>query len=185
MKNLSLVFVLGMSVLIAACATHPPLETVKAVDLNRYYGTWYEITRLPNRFQKRCVSDTRATYQPTGTDVTVLNACRTADGTLEQAKGRAKVVEGSGGARLRVSFFRPFYGDYWILDLDPDYRWVLIGEPGRDYAWVLARQPGLDSATLEALLSKAAALGFDRQKFVTTPHTATIPQDNNPGGKPQ
>lgn len=176
MKILSLVFALGISVLIAACATHPQLETVKTVDLDRYYGTWYEIARLPNRFQKRCVSDVQATYRSARAHVAVLNQCRTADGTLEQAKGVAKVVKGSGGARLRVSFFRPFYGDYWILDLDPDYRWVLIGEPGRDYAWVLARQPWLDSATLDTLLSKAAALGFDRQKFVTTSHTATRTQ---------
>jgi apolipoprotein D and lipocalin family protein len=81
------------------------------------------------------------------------------------------VVEGSNGAKLRVSFFRPFYGDYWILALDPDYRWVLIGEPGRDYAWVLARQPEMDAATLETLLSRAADLGFDREAFVRTRHS--------------
>lgn len=171
MKILPLACALGVSVLLAACAMPPPLATVRAVDLDRYYGVWYEVARLPNRFQKMCVSDTRATYRPDGEHVSVLNQCRTADGTLEQATGIAKGVEGSGGAKLRVSFFRPFYGDYWILDLDPEYRWVLVGEPGREYAWVLARHPGLDAATFDAILAKAAALGFDRQKFVKTPHT--------------
>lgn len=173
MKPPLFIVVICTSFLLAACTTHPPLETVKSVDLNRYYGTWYEIARLPNRFQKMCASDTRATYQPDGEDVTVLNQCRTADGTLEQAKGIAKVVEGSMGAKLRVSFFRPFYGDYWILGLDPDYRWVLIGEPGRDYAWVLARQPEMDQVMLDKLLSKAADLGFDREAFVRTRHSQT------------
>jgi apolipoprotein D and lipocalin family protein len=105
----------------------------------------------------------------------VINQCRTADGTIEQADGMANVVEGSQGAKLRVSFFRPFYGDYWILDLDPDYRWVLVGEPGRKYAWILAREQQLDQATLEALLARAAALGFDRRAFLFTPHTKPSP----------
>ena len=158
--------------LVAACTTPaPPLPTVQSVDLGRYYGTWYEIAHLPNRFQSMCVSDTQANYRPDDDVVSVVNQCRTAEGTLERANGLAKVVEGSHGAKLRVSFFRPFYGDYWILELDPDYRWVLIGEPGRQYAWVLARQPQLDDATLQRLLARASALGFDRQAFVRTPHT--------------
>lgn len=160
------------TVLLSACMPPTsPLPTVRAVDLSRYYGTWYEIALLPNRFQSMCVSDTRATYRPDGEKVSVVNQCRTADGAIEQAEGIAEVVEGSHGARLRVSFFRPFYGDYWILELDPDYRWVLVGEPGRNYAWILAREKTLDEATLQRLLSRAAALGFDRQAFVRTPHT--------------
>jgi apolipoprotein D and lipocalin family protein len=172
MKSLLCSMVIGTTALLAACApTYPSLPTVHAVDLDRYYGTWYEIARLPNRFQAMCVSDTQATYRPDGNQVTVVNRCRTADGKFEQADGVAKVVAGSHGAKLRVSFFRPFYGDYWILDLDPDYRWVLVGEPSRKYAWILARQPRLDDATREALLNRAATLGFDRRAFVSTPHT--------------
>jgi apolipoprotein D and lipocalin family protein len=157
---------------LAGCTTrHPPLPTVQAVDLERYSGIWYEIARLPNSFQSMCASDIQATYQPDGNAVAVLNQCRTENGKLEQASGIAKVVAGSHGAKLRVSFFRPFYGDYWILELDPGYRWVLVGEPGRKYAWILAREPKLDAATREMLLSQAAALGFDRQAFIETPHT--------------
>ncbi|MHB0973594.1 MAG: lipocalin family protein [Thiobacillus sp.] len=175
MKSVLHLVGIAAAVLPAACAsTPPPLATVQTVDLDRYYGTWHEIARLPNRFQAKCVSDTKATYRPYGNGVKVVNQCRTASGTLEQADGIARVVPGSQGARLRVSFFHPFYGDYWILDLDPDYRWVLVGEPGRHYAWILAREPKLDAATLEALLSRAAALGFDRQAFIRTPQASAV-----------
>jgi apolipoprotein D and lipocalin family protein len=172
MTQVSRFAALAASALLAACAPHPPLPTVQSVELARYYGTWYEIARLPNRFQAMCASDTRATYRPDGENVSVLNSCRTAEGKPEQAEGIARVVEDSQGAKLRVSFFRPFYGDYWVLALDPDYRWVLVGEPSRKYAWVLAREPKLDAATLDALLARAAALGFERQAFLLTPHTA-------------
>ena len=177
MKNPTYVASLGAAALLAACSTtpHPPLPTVQAVDLGRYYGTWYEIARLPNSFQARCASNTQALYRPEGTEVAVVNRCRTADNAIKQADGIARVVAGSHGAKLRVSFFRPFYGDYWILALDTDYRWALVGEPGRKYAWILARQPKLDEATLEALLNRAAALGFDRQAFLRTPHTGALP----------
>jgi len=177
MKNPAYLASLGAAALLAACITtpHPPLPTVQAVDLGRYYGTWYEIARLPNSFQARCASDTQALYRPEGKEVAVVNRCRTADGAIEQADGIARVVADSHGAKLRVSFFRPFYGDYWILALDPGYRWVLVGEPGRKYAWILTRQPKLDEATLEALLNRAAALGFDRQAFLRAPHTGAEP----------
>ena len=172
MKPARYAYALFAAALLSACATpHPPLPTVQNVDLNRYYGTWYEIAMLPNSFQSMCVSDTQALYRPDGKNVSVVNQCRTADGTIKQADGIAKQVEGSHGAKLRVSFFRPFYGDYWILELDPDYRWVLVGEPGRKYAWILARNTSLDAATLDRLLARAAVLGFDRKAFVLTPHT--------------
>jgi len=172
MKRFQSVIAIGASLILGACTpSHPPLPTVPAVDLERYYGTWYELARLPNRFQSMCASDTQAAYRPDGKAVTVVNQCRTKSGALEKATGIAHVVEGSQGAKLRVSFFRPFYGDYWILALDPDYRWVLVGEPGRKYAWILAREPQLDKAALEDLLTRAAALGFDRRAFLSTPHT--------------
>lgn len=172
MKRLRSLFACAAVVLAAGCAApHAPLPTVAAVDLDRYAGRWVEIARLPNRFQSQCVSDTRATYAREGDRITVLNECRTAEDRFTHVQGTARVVEGSNNAKLRVSFFRPFYGDYWVLALDPDYRWVLVGEPSRTYAWILARSPALDDATREALLAQAAALGFDRGAFVTTPHT--------------
>lgn len=162
---------LGVALALAGCATPgAPLPTVTAVDLDRYAGTWYEIALLPNRFQSRCVADTQAAYRLDGDRLKVVNRCRTADGTIDTATGVARVVPGSGGAKLRVSFFRPFYGDYWILDLDPAYRWALVGEPSRRYAWILARETTLDAATVEQLLARAATLGFNRQAFVRSPH---------------
>lgn len=156
----------------AGCMLQPatPLPTVESVDLARYMGEWYEIALLPNRFQSMCVADTQASYRLDGDVVRVRNRCRKADGAIEEAVGVAKVVEGSSNTKLLVSFFRPFYGDYWILALDPNYRWVLIGEPSRKYGWVLSRTPGLDDASLQVALDKAAALGFHREAFQRTPH---------------
>lgn len=176
MKRVFRLACLGIMLMLGACtSSRPPLPTVPAVDLGRYAGTWYEIAHLPNFFQSTCASDTQATYRLDGNDVEVINQCRKQDGTLEQIRGIAKVVAGSQGAKLRVSFFRPIYGDYWILDLDPEYRWVLVGEPRRKYAWILARAPALDATTRETLLARAEALGFDRQAFVGTPHGVPVP----------
>jgi apolipoprotein D and lipocalin family protein len=151
-----------------------PLPTVAAVDLQRYAGAWYEIALLPNRFQKQCVADTQARYRLDGNRVEVINRCRTASGEVDRTAGHAKTVDGGGNAKLRVTFFWPFYGNYWVLDLDEDYRHVLIGEPSRKYAWVLSRTPQMDEAQLQKLLERAAELGFNRQAFQRTPQTQPL-----------
>ncbi|MCX2860243.1 lipocalin family protein [Paucibacter sp. PLA-PC-4] len=158
----------------AANAADAPLPTVASVDLARYAGAWYEIALLPNRFQRQCVADTQARYRPDGDRVEVINRCRAASGDIEDVKGHAKVVDGSGNARLRVTFFWPFYGDYWVLDLDENYRQVLVGTPNRKYAWVLSREPQMDEAQLQRLLDKAASLGFDKSAFQRTPQTRPL-----------
>lgn len=157
-----------------APAADATLPTVAQVDLARYAGAWYEIALLPNRFQKQCVADTQARYRLDGERVQVINRCRRADGRVDDIQGHAKVVEGSGNAKLRVSFFWPFYGDYWVLALDTDYRHVLVGAPSRKFAWVLSRTPQLDEATLQTLLDRAAALGFDKAAFQRTPQTQPL-----------
>ena len=156
---------------LAGCATPRPLETVASVDLDRYLGTWYEIALIPNRFQQKCASDTRAEYVRDGEAVRVINRCRNAQGGEEEAHGIARVVEGSGNAKLRVSFFGPFYGDYQILALDSGYRWALVGEPRREYGWILARTPTLDAQTIDTLLARAEALGYERQAFRRSPQS--------------
>lgn len=168
--------VAAVTACLTGCISTPavPLPTVEAVDLNRYMGTWYEIASLPNWFQRSCASDTQARYALAGDDVRVANRCRRADGGVEEANGVAKVVGGSGNAKLRVSFFRPFYGDYWILALDPDYRWVLVGHPSREYGWVLSRSPTLDTAKVDSILDRAVALGYDRAAFRRTPQMRPI-----------
>lgn len=163
---------------LAGCASGPtaPLPTVPSVDLARYAGAWYEVASLPNRFQKQCVADTQARYRQTGADIEVVNRCRTADGQVDDITGVAKVVPDSGNAKLRVSFFRPFYGDYWILGLGggADYGWVLVGEPTRKFGWVLSRKPTIAPADLEAALARAEALGYARSAFKTTPQTRPL-----------
>jgi apolipoprotein D and lipocalin family protein len=177
-KTRSALTVLGLlaAAALAGCSSTPtaPLPTVAQVDLARYAGGWYEITALPNPFQSMCVADTKARYKAKGDDIEVFNRCRRADGTVADATGIAKVTPDSGNARLRVSFFRPFYGDYWVLALPDDYRWVLVGEPGRRYAWLLARTPQLSAADVETALQRAAELGFDRSAFKLTPQTRPL-----------
>lgn len=162
-----------------ACSTtrNAPLPTVESVDLQRYAGDWYEIARLPNFFQSACASDTVARYRvDSGAGVSVRNRCRRADGSIDSIDGNATVVPGSGGARLKVTFFWPFRGDYWILAVDPAYQTVLVGEPRRKYAWVLSRAPTMDQQRLDSLLDRAQALGFERSAFERTPQRQPIPE---------
>ena len=145
----------------------PILDSVAMVDVSRYLGTWYQQALIPNKFQAVCVSETSATYlrDRDGDGLVVVNQCRRADGKVETARGVAKIVAGSNNAKLRVSFFRPFYGDYWVLALDPNYNWVLVGEPKREFGWILSRNPTLDEATLKQILDRAVSLGYERTAF--------------------
>ncbi len=163
MKALALLLALALPVR----AEPPPV--VPRVDLPRYMGTWHEIAKFPNRFQRGCTCTT-ATYalRPDG-KVSVVNRCGTADGKGKQSRGWAKVADAATGAKLKVTFFWPFFGDYWILDLDPDYRRVLVGTPDRKYLWILAREPRLGEADYEALVAKARQLGFPVERLEKTP----------------
>jgi apolipoprotein D and lipocalin family protein len=165
---------LGAAALLAACNSTVPANappTVASVDVERYLGTWVQQGMVPNKFQKMCASNTRATYAKDGEGLSVLNQCVDADGKPVEAKGVAKIVEGSNNAKLKVSFFRPFYGDYWVLALGPDYQWVLVGDPTREFGWVLSRAAKLDDATYSAILDKAVALGYDKSRFVRSVNT--------------
>ena len=139
------------------------LETVEAVDLDRYLGKWYEIASYPAWFAKNCTGVTAEYSMKENGKIEVLNRCRkgSLDGKLKEAKGRAKVVDLESNSKLKVSFFGPFWGDYWIIDLDPDYRWAVVGEPKRNYLWILSRTPTLDKSTLDAILSRLPAAGYD------------------------
>ncbi|MCK8784477.1 lipocalin family protein [Roseomonas sp. NAR14] len=165
--------------LLAACATPAdPPRTVARVDLARYLGTWYEVARLPNRFEDADCRDITAEYglRPDGR-IGVVNTCRKPDGRVDRAEGSAYAVEGTNNSRLRVSFFWPFYGDYWVIGLDPDYRWAVVGAPGRDYLWVLSRTPVLPPAEYEAALGVARREGFDLNKLILPAQSATSHAD--------
>ena len=156
---------------LGACAgvvSKGDLSTVASVDLSRYIGTWYEIARLPMWFQRHCV-DSKAIYssRPDGL-VGVHNECVTESGGVEQAEGVATVVDPKTNARLTVAFDNWFArlfgssreGNYWILDLDPEYRTAMVGTPDRRYLWVLSRTPQLEDSTYRRLVDRARQLGY-------------------------
>jgi apolipoprotein D and lipocalin family protein len=166
--------VAGFLAMLAGCAPSgpglPPLHTVAQVDLPRYMGTWYEIASYPHRFQKGCVAS-RADYRLLADGkVEVVNQCREErlDGPLKSVTGTARVVDATTNARLEVSFFRPFWGDYWIIDLDPGYRWAMVGHPSRDYLWILSRTPTLDETVYQQLLAGLPAKGYDQARLRRT-----------------
>jgi lipocalin len=167
----SLILGLLSSLLFGACGgEHPPLEVVDEVELYRYTGTWYEIERLPNRFERnlKCVTATYTLDEKDRSRITVRNrGINTAkDNKAEDIKGSARVPNPEEPAKLKVTFFWPFAGDYHILALDEaegeaPYRYALVGDPSRKFLWILARNPDLDPATVERLKSIAQERGFD------------------------
>ncbi len=146
-----------------------PLQTVAALDLTRYAGTWYELASYPQSFQEGC-SNTTATYTlRTDGEIDVLNRCLKA-GEVDDARGRARVV--SPPAKLEVSFFRPFWGDYWVIDLDPDYKTAIVGHPSRDYLWLLSRTPTVAPEVMAGLEEKARQSGYPLERLRRTAQAA-------------
>jgi apolipoprotein D and lipocalin family protein len=150
-----------------------PLQTVPSVDVPRYMGTWHEIAKYPNWFQRKCASSTQATYtlQADGR-VQVLNRCKTDKGEWTEALGAARQIGATNSPRLKVrfapewlSFIPMVWGDYWIIDLDPDYQWVVVSEPKREYLWILSRAPQMAAATYQDLLGKLHDRGFDLKRI--------------------
>ncbi len=133
-------------------------------------GTWYEIAAFPQSFEKGCHC-TMAEYSMTDKGyVRVVNTCRkdSIAGKVKVAKGKAFVVEGSRNAKLRVQFFWPFRGDYWIIDLARDYAYAVVGDPSRKYLWILCRMPQMDEALYREIVDRAAGKGFDVSRLVRT-----------------
>ena len=112
--------------------TNNVLEAVHKVELEKYLGKWYEIAHLPAKFQEGC-NETTATYTLLDNGViSVLNECKK-NGKMKLAKGKAKVVDKTTNAKLKVTFFWPFYGDYWIIKLGDDYSYAVVGTPNRKF----------------------------------------------------
>lgn len=154
----------------------PPLTTINALDVPRYMGTWYEVAKFPAWFQKKCVADTRAEYSllPDG-KVQVINLCRQENGEMKEAVGSARQIGDKTSAKLEVRFapawlyFIPaVWGDYWFIDLDPEYQLVAVSEPKREYLWILSRSTKVDSAAYDALLGRLTRKGFDLQRLEKT-----------------
>lgn len=167
----TLVLITGL--LATSLAAAEPLRAVPELDLQRYAGTWHEIARLPNRFEDRCAGDITATYTPLEDGrVRVVNACRKADGSRQSVDGMAR-RSGERAAELEVRFapawlsFLPFvWADYWVIAIDRDYQWAIVGEPDRDYLWFLTREPTVDAATFESLKGRARSMGYDLDALV-------------------
>lgn len=152
-------------------AQQKELKTVDYVDLKKYAGLWYEVAKIPNRFQSQCVKGTTARYTLKENGVIeVVNSCFDEDNELDKTEGVARVVDKKSNAKLEVSFFsilgwRPVWGDYWIIGLGETYQWAIVGTPTRKYGWILARQPKLDNETLEKIYSILKEQGYNPQDF--------------------
>jgi apolipoprotein D and lipocalin family protein len=152
-------------------AQQNPLKTVKYVDLKKYAGLWYEAAKIPNSFQDQCIKGTTAKYilKEDG-EIAVINSCIDEDGEVDDADGLARIVDKKSNAKLEVSFFsifgwRPVWGDYWIIGLDENYEWAIVGTPSRKYGWVLSRTPKLQSETMDKIFLILKDQGYNPKSF--------------------
>ncbi|MEM7120095.1 MAG: lipocalin family protein [Pseudomonadota bacterium] len=188
--RLSAVFATGL--LLAACASgnDGSMDTVSGFDVDRYLGEWHQVAAIPVWFQRDCVANTTATYGPGEDDlIAVTNRCEIADGTFDEADGRARFQGDPTDGKLEVTFVDVFGewvwatgGDYWIIGLDPDYRWSVVGHPSREYGWVLARTPTLDAATLATVDGILKDEGYDTCTLMMTTPDQTGPLCQVAGG---
>ena len=157
----------------------PAVATIASLDVPRYMGTWYEIAKFPNRFQAKCVANTRARYlSQTDGSVQVLNSCTTADGSVIDALGKAVQVGSATSPKLEVRFAPAWlswlpmvWGDYWVIDLDADYQLAAVSDSKREYLWVLSRTPELGAEDRQAVRARLQALGFDLERLKDHPQT--------------
>ncbi len=168
----------GLAIMTAFAKTEnpkisPEVKTVPKVDLGRYLGKWYEIATITMWFQKDCAGGTTATYTlKDNGDVSVLNQCVQTDGKVKSANGVAWVVDKNTHAKLKVSFLplglKWFGGDYWVIDLGPNYEYAVVGHPSRQYGWILSRTPELSKPALDQIVKNLTAQGYDFSKFKMT-----------------
>ena len=178
--SFKMALMVGMLAGLSACATLSSMpvgnktvpEPAKAVDLDLYLGRWYELYRYDAPFQRDCEAVTADYSRGDNGTVGVLNSCRkgAVDGPLKTAKGKAKVVDPVSNAKLKVSFFGPFYGDYWVLDHADDYQWAIVGEPSGRYLWILSRDPKPSDTQKAMLRRKAEDMGYDWSLVRETQH---------------
>lgn len=163
-----ILIVLSLFAFIGCSSKHAPLETVQKVNLERYLGTWYEIARYEHAFQKDCKNVTATYSMNEDQTIHVLNQCQTIQ-TNEQKSATAKAYAADdSNSKLKVTFFWPFYGDYWILMLADDYEYAVVGTPSREYLWILSRTKTLHNDTKRKILKQLAILQFDTSKLLWT-----------------
>jgi apolipoprotein D and lipocalin family protein len=182
MQNIILVALAGVFLMLSSGTTNSQtssaeMTTVKHVDLSKYIGMWYEVSKIPNSFQKQCARNTTATYSLRNDGkIDVINRCTESDGSVSEAKGIARVVDTTTNSKLEVSFVRIlglqlFWGDYWIIGLDENYRYAIVGTPSRKYGWILSRTPALSSEDTKAAFEILKSHGYNPENFVMTEQT--------------
>jgi len=152
------------------------VQPVTSVDLQRFGGTWYEIARYPNKFQKQCVGNNTSTYiVKSGGNIEVQNKCLKKDGTTDLARAEARIADNASNAKLKVrtarGFLSPFgsgWADYWILDLGPNYEYAVVGHPDREYVWILSRKPQLSDVVYQQILRRLETQGYRPGKLERT-----------------
>ena len=171
-----LLIMLIFSVLLIFCGTKTNSQvidktTVKELNLNRYLGTWYEIARFPHSFEKNMVGVTATYSQRDNGKIRVLNEGfkKTLDGKKTRAEGKAKIPNKKEPGKLKVSFFLNFYADYYVMELDENYQYAMIGSSSDKYFWILSRTPQMDAKTYEMLLEKARQRGYNLKKLIKVP----------------
>ncbi len=166
--KISMLLIVLSSLIIAQ--QNPP-TTVKYVDLKKYVGLWHEVAKIPNSFQDQCIKNTTAKYTlAEDGEIKVTNSCIDEDGEVDDASGVVRVVDKKSNAKLEVSFvsflgWRPFWGDYWIIGLDDNYQWAIVGTPNRKYGWVLSRTPNIDKTIMDKIFGIIKDQGYDTKKF--------------------
>ena len=174
--------VLLSALLLAFAAGAADVKPVDKLDLDRYLGTWSEIASIPQFFQRKCVRDTTATYSlAESARLRVENTCTRDDGGKERVEGRARLVDPESPAKLEVTFVELFGdyrfwigGGYWVIALDNDYQWAVVGHPSRRYGWVLARDRRLSPTALAEVIGRIKLQGYDACEFVVTPQTGGL-----------
>lgn len=172
-KRSLLAILLSCAWAMPAAATE--VSSVETLDITRYAGQWYEIARLPMFFQRKCVSEITAQYTLRDDGlVGVRNSCKTEDGEIDVVDGVAR-RDGDHAGRLEVRFAPDWlswlpltWADYWVIALDPDYQWAIVGEPGREYLWILSRTPEMGRAQLDELKARATAMGYELDELIVS-----------------
>jgi apolipoprotein D and lipocalin family protein len=176
MRIRSLAFTLMAAMLPMACMAQSQVKSIPEFDVSRYMGTWYEIAKLPNWFQRKCVQGTQARYRILGpAQIEVNNKCTTASGEETQAIGLARPNGSGRPAQLEVRFAPEWaawlpmvWGAYWVLDLDADYQLAAVGHPSKSYLWILSRTPQVSAERYDVVLQRLNVMGFDITKLEKT-----------------
>ena len=171
-----------MTTLSAGNAQAMDVKAVESFDLARYLGAWHEVASIPQFFQRKCARDTKANYSA-GDDglVRIDNVCTRNDGARDRAVGRARLADSVFSSKLEVTFLDVFgdfrfwvAADYWVIALDPNYQWAVVGHPSGRYGWVLAREPLLPPVALSEIIGRIKAQGYDACEFYVTPQTGGL-----------